>query len=65
MVVGPGKYDAECTFVRMQTKARGTIVIIVDGDRGNGFSCQGDPLLMAALPDMLETIARQIRDNTV
>ena len=34
---------------------------MVGGNRGNGFSCQGDPATTMTLPDMLESVARQMR----
>ena len=64
MPVGPGIYDDVCTDVRERTKAQGAIVIIVNGDRGGGFSCQADPLTTLRLPDILESMARQIREAT-
>jgi hypothetical protein len=61
MPLGPGKYDALCTHVLEQTKARGVLLIVLDGDQGNGFACQADLMTTLALPDLLEHIARQIR----
>jgi hypothetical protein len=61
MPLGPGKYDALCTHVREQTKARGVLLIVIDGDQGAGFSCQADLEVTLTLPDLLEFLARQIR----
>ena len=36
---------------------------MVGGNRGNGFSCQGDPATTMTLPDMLESVARQMRES--
>ena len=63
MPIGPGKYDALCSQVREQAKARGAIVIIFDGDKGSGFSVQADGLVTLGLPDLLETIAADIRKS--
>jgi hypothetical protein len=41
----------------------GVIVIVVGGSKGNGFSCQADLETTLALPDMLEGVARQIRER--
>ena len=61
-MIGPGKYDTFCTFVRERTKARATIVIVVDGHLGSGFSCQAtDPKTLEGLPEALEHIAWQMR----
>jgi len=40
MAFGPGKYDAEATRVRKDTRARGVILIVVSGHRGDGFEVQ-------------------------
>lgn len=61
---GPGKYDDLCTLIREQSKAKAAIVIIVGGDKGQGFSCQAeDPAYLANLPAMLELMAQQIRQD--
>jgi hypothetical protein len=62
-MIGPGKYDDVCTAARTTTKAAGVILIVIGGERGSGFSCQTDAATLLALPDLLETLARQIRDD--
>jgi len=64
-VIGPGKYDDICTEVRKKTKARCVIVIIIDGDKGSGFSGQGDPLTLVNMPMMLEDVAAGIRKEGI
>lgn len=61
MALGPGKYDDLCTYVREQTQAEGTIVIVLGGNKGSGFSCQADLPTTLRLPDMLERLAKDIR----
>lgn len=63
MAYGAGKYDALCTEVRETSEAEGAIVIVLDGKFGSGFSVQADAGTLAKLPDMLETIAKQIRQS--
>lgn len=62
-MIGPGKYDDLCTTVRKKAKARGAIVIVLGGNKGNGFSCQADLASTLMLPDLLETLAKQIRER--
>jgi hypothetical protein len=62
-MIGPGKYDQLCSTVRFAAKAKAAIIIIIDGNRGSGFSCQGDLATTVALPEMLETMAKQIRED--
>lgn len=40
MAEGPGKYDKLCTWVRERAKARGVILIVLDGEHGSGHSAQ-------------------------
>ena len=61
MPIGPGKYDDLCTMVREQAKASSAIVIVFDGDRGPGFSCQATGMVTLQLPLMLEQIAAEMR----
>lgn len=61
MPIGPGKYDPVCTLVREMTSAKGAIVIVFDGQHGDGFSCQADVETTLRLPEVLEHMARQMR----
>ncbi len=61
MAVGPGKYDDLCTYVRITSRARGALLILIDGADGTGFSCQADPSITMSLPEILEEVAAQIR----
>lgn len=64
MPVGPGKYDDLCTLVMDKTKARAAIVIVIGGERGEGFSVQtGDLRVMAFLPEIIEQVAASIRSD--
>lgn len=60
-MLGPGKYDDLCTMVRESAAARAAIVIIIDGDKGHGFSMQAPLGVTLAVADVLEQVARQIR----
>ena len=43
----------------------GVIVIVLGGNRGTGFSCQANIRTTRTLPDILEDIARQTRDDGI
>jgi hypothetical protein len=62
---GPGKYDDLCTYCAEQAGVAehggGVIVIVINGNKGNGFAIQADFATMLAIPDMLEYMAREIR----
>ena len=63
MPIGPGKYDNLTTQVRENTRARAVILLVVGGDKGSGFSCQSDAIVLAQLPDLLEYMAQEIRGS--
>jgi hypothetical protein len=60
MAEGPGKYDELCTYVRETAQAQGVVIIVLGGNKGNGFSCQATALITALLPGLLRYIANQI-----
>ncbi len=61
MADGAGKYGDIATLVRKTTKARIAAVVIVDGDKGSGFSLQSEN----GKPDVhrLATQLRKIADE--
>jgi hypothetical protein len=70
MALGPGKYDDLCTYVRKQVGlvedgnlSGGVVVIVLGGNRGNGFSVQADLRSTLELPELLEQLAREIRKD--
>lgn len=63
MPVGPGRYDDLCTYVREKAQARGAIVIVIDGNRGAGFSVQAPLDVCADLAQTLRTVADQIESG--
>lgn len=64
MAVGAGKYDDLATTVREQAHARGVIVIVIGGDKGEGFAMQADLYTLMTLPPMLRHIADQIERDS-
>ena len=62
-MIGEGKYDALCTQVRNKTRARGAMIIVVDGNKGSGFSCQLTVEVMKTLPGILRQMADQIEQD--
>lgn len=65
MAIGPGKYDDLCTYVREQAKATGAIVIVFDGEHGQGFSVQLPPWALHKIASVLRHVAREIEDGAV
>lgn len=63
MATGPGKYDDICTYVRDAAQAEGVLIIVINGEKGSGFSAQLTGQLAAEVPDMLENMAKQIRED--
>lgn len=63
MALGPGKYDDLATHVREAADADAVVVIIVNGNRGGGFSVQAQPGVVLALPTLLRMIADGIEQG--
>jgi hypothetical protein len=62
-MLGAGKYDDICSEIRNKTNAVGTILIVVNGNRGSGFSCQMPYEELAKLPDVLIDVAESIKQD--
>jgi translation initiation factor 6 (eIF-6) len=60
---GRGRYDAECVEIRERVNALGTVLIVVAGDRGHGVSLQCEEDFVHQIPEILEDIARDIREG--
>ncbi len=64
MALGPGKYDDICTLVREKTDAEAVVVVIINGNRGAGFSVQGHQPAVVYLPDLLDMVSKSIRKDS-
>jgi len=67
-MIGPGKYDDACTAARVIANAEVAIVLILNGDKGNGFSVQGSlhtHLTVEEIAGYLERIAAEMRRDAV
>ena len=63
MAFNPGIYDDDCTSVRERHQANGVILVVIGGQKGQGFSVQATGDILVRLPAILESIARQIREQ--
>lgn len=63
MLRGKGKYDALLTEAREKADAFGGVLMIIDGNKGGGFSVQATQEILIQLPDMLENIAKSLRSD--
>jgi hypothetical protein len=62
-VIGPGKYDKECTAAREATGGS-VLLIVLNGKVGAGFSAQiADPRALIILPQLLRDVADQIEQS--
>jgi hypothetical protein len=61
----PGKYDEACTQARIATRAVGVLLVVIEGDKGTGFSVQThDKEVLHVLPAILRLTADEIeREN--
>jgi len=60
MTIGKGKYDDLCTTVREQTQAGAAFVIVLNGNKGSGFSAQFDESMVG--PAGMVVVARSLRE---
>lgn len=62
-MIGPGKYDDLLTAARETASARGALLIVIEGARGSGFSCQIEPQVIPIVAALLRNVAGQIEDH--
>jgi hypothetical protein len=61
---GPGKYDDACAQAMATTKAVGVLMIVIEGNKGNGVSFKTlDPLVIGAMPTLLRALADEIEKD--
>ena len=62
-MIGPGKYDELCSYVRAQAGAHGAVVIVFGGNLGTGFSCEAESEVVRLLPEILRAVADEIESS--
>jgi len=64
--MGPGKYDDLATAAMAAARAEFAAVIIIGGDKGNGFSVSmlDDPQLAGIVPNVLRQMADEMERST-
>jgi len=64
MAIGPGKYDDLATYVREKTGAHSVIVVVIGGNKGEGFAMQTDDVvIMMKTPEILRALADEIENS--
>jgi len=67
MTIGPGKYDDICTQIREQLgiadTGGGIALMIIGGNRGDGFSIQADLETTFAMPALLLQVAMKMQSD--
>jgi hypothetical protein len=58
--IGPGRYNEVCTYVRKRVRAKGVILIVFEGNKGQGFEVQAPLDVVMKLPALLRDVANQI-----
>jgi hypothetical protein len=63
-MIGPGKYDDLATRAREAAEAGAVILIVLDGNKGSGFSMQAHGMIMTeGLPMLLRRLADDIEQD--
>lgn len=61
MPIGPGRYDNECQTIHETSKADVVMLLIVNGDKGSGFSLSSKEYkFIKEMPAMLRYMAEKI-----
>lgn len=65
MAIGPGKYDDLCSEVRQKSDADAAFIIVINGNKGSGFSCQilGHMNNIINIANILEEMAKEIKSD--
>jgi len=63
MPLGKGKYDDQCKRVMKETKANGVILIVNEGEKGNGFSSRLTLEDTLRMPSILRSVADVIEKS--
>jgi hypothetical protein len=64
--MGPGKYDGVCSLAREATEGKAVVLIVLDGNRGSGFSVQAESLgITSSLSALLRVTADVIERSLV
>lgn len=61
MAIGRGKYGGFAEELAERLKAKGIIIAIIDGEKGNGIELAGPAVIHESVPGFLEAIAKDIR----
>jgi len=59
---GGGKYDARCQALLRELHAHAVLLLVIEGEYGTAMSHTGDMPSKRMLPDLLEIVARGIRE---
>jgi hypothetical protein len=59
-LIGASKYDGECQALQEATSGKLVLIMIVDGNKGNGIACRGLPSLIVQVPQLLRQYADQL-----
>jgi len=62
-MIGPGRYDDLCTYVREKSGAPGAIVMVFGEAGRSGFSCHASDDILFDLPAILRSMADQIESD--
>lgn len=62
-MIGAGIYDSLCTQAREEARAKGAVLIICEGEFGNGFSVQLPSEYVGSFPAVLRQMADTIEHD--
>jgi hypothetical protein len=65
MALGRGKYGGVAEELAARFNAKGIIIAIIDGEKGNGIELFGPGVVHASVPGFLEALAKDIRAKSL
>ena len=64
-MIGPGSYNHLAEKLKEETQAEGVVLLIANGNQGNGFAVYAPPSVLIELPDLLRRAAEEIERDIV
>ena len=62
-MLGSSRYDEIVTILRTSLQAEAVLLIVINGIRGSGSGCQQMEHIAPMMPDMLEAMAKEMRED--
>jgi hypothetical protein len=62
-MIAPGKYDDYAEHIAQEQDAAGVVLLVIEGNRGNGLSLRLTQELAAHLPEIMDQFIKLAKDS--